>query len=722
MEPPGKNQLRLELALVFRFELLQIADEASLSELVSFSLDRIGELLESPFGFCHFVDSVGERFSRVQWSTNSPLASLADGSSAPLAETFIGAELLREPRPLALNHPSPLPGTPAGRASEAERMLVAPVCREDQIVALLGVCDKSGDYTQADADLLGFTADLTWEVVERQRTREALFASEALYRSLVEDLPALVCTLDSSGRVSLANRGFCEFFARSAPELIGAEFAQLHANEEDWDPFTEVSPAQPTRDHLVSVQVPRGERWMRWTIRALFGDDQAELRGYHCVGEDVSVEREAQQDLERANLRWRLRSQINATLAHSEDAEELLRSACEAFVSHAGYRASYAQLARGDDLELEPGRWLAAAGRLPTEPPAFELAREALATRSYRVYCHLPAGCLRIYALPLIAHDDRLGVLCLEGKTSLQLDHELELLDELGAALAHGLRAFQLEAERDESLHALRHSQRLESIGRLVGGLAHDLNNMLNIVLGNANLALEALEAQHPARAKLDSVLGTSERMARLVRTLLAFSRRQTLQLRSLELDSLVRGLAEILQSLLGDAITLKLALGATGQMVEADPVQLEQVLIHLALNAREAMPDGGQLELTTSWQSLGEDFARSHSGAQAGEFVYLSLVDTGCGMDEQTLARAFEPFFSTRRRTAGEELGLGLGLSMAYGIIKQSRGHISLESALGKGTTVHLYLPRIPTKAGDKDALEPAPVALAPPPPHTTL
>ena len=252
-------------------------------------------------------------------------------------------------------------------------------------------------------------------------------------------------------------------------------------------------------------------------------------------------------------------------------------------------------------------------------------------------------------------------------------------------------QAFYAEAERRElAEQALRQSQKMEAVGQLTGGVAHDFNNLLTIIIGNLGIAKRGVVEARAERALNNALVG-AERAAQLTQRLLAFSRRQPLNPRVLDVNKLIVSISDLLVRTLGENIELE-SIGAAGLWkVEADASELESTLLNLALNARDAMPEGGKLTIETSNAYLDEGYCQQHAGVAPGQYILIAVTDNGGGMSAETIDRAFEPFFTTKE--AGK--GTGLGLSQVYGFMKQSEGHVKIYSESGEGTTIKLYLPR---------------------------
>jgi signal transduction histidine kinase/CheY-like chemotaxis protein len=271
-------------------------------------------------------------------------------------------------------------------------------------------------------------------------------------------------------------------------------------------------------------------------------------------------------------------------------------------------------------------------------------------------------------------------------------------LDEAKRHVKEVERLYEEARQRDDKL---RQAQKLEAIGRLAGGVAHDFNNILTAILGYGELVLEQCDASDPRHADVEEILKAAARAAALTRQLLAFSRREVIVPQVLALDSIIAGTEQMLRRLIGEDILLTRTTDGTIGLVRADSGQIERVLLNLAVNARDAMPTGGSLEIALAAATVDEAFASRHPPIAAGAYVRLSVTDTGCGMTEEVRAHLFEPFFTTK----DEGHGTGLGLATVHGIVEQSGGAIEVDSEAGRGTTFHVYLPEVADRREAKPA-----------------
>lgn len=253
-------------------------------------------------------------------------------------------------------------------------------------------------------------------------------------------------------------------------------------------------------------------------------------------------------------------------------------------------------------------------------------------------------------------------------------------------------RSIRYAIERQRTAEQILQSQKMESVGRLAGGVAHDFNNLLTAIMGYTQMGMDKLNQDHFICGYLQQIQRAARRAADLTQQLLAFSRLQTIEPKVINLNDLILDLDRMLRRLIGEDIELVVLPAAEMRPIKVDPGQMEQVLVNLAVNARDAMPVGGKLTIQTANVALAADYSRKPREVPPGEYVMLTVSDTGSGMTEEVKDRLFEPFFTTKKRGQGT----GLGLASCYGIVKQSGGHIEVGSTLGQGTTFRIYLPCI--------------------------
>lgn len=268
-----------------------------------------------------------------------------------------------------------------------------------------------------------------------------------------------------------------------------------------------------------------------------------------------------------------------------------------------------------------------------------------------------------------------------------QIDHIL-----LERSIRHSIERKALEREHAALEEQLLQAQKLESIGQLAGGIAHDFNNLMTPIIGYAQMGLTTLPEEYRERVYLEEILKAADRATNLIQQLLAFSRRQVVELQVIDLNSLLVNIDNMLQRLIGEDVELVILPSENLGAVKVDPTQIEQVVVNLAVNARDAMPEGGTLIVETSNIEFGEEELKNHPDMAAGPYVMFAVSDTGHGMSEEVKAHLFEPFYTTKEKGKGT----GLGLSTCYGIIAQNKGYIWVYSEIGSGTTFKIYLPSL--------------------------
>jgi PAS domain S-box-containing protein len=504
--------------------------------------------------------------------------------------------------------------------------------------------------------------DLRRARTEQARAEEARRQGEERFRALIEHGADAVALIAPDGTLLFASHSIERLLGFAPVELVGHPgFERVHPDDA---PRLHAA----LRDTLASPGTPASLE-LRWRhkdgswrhIDAVAVDRLAEPAvGAIVVNfRDVSERRKAEAALRESEERYRTLVEGVRDIIFALSPEGTIASLNPAFETITGLRRE---------------EWVGQPFERLVHPEDLPLALELLG-RVVRGELR-PASQFRVRTAK---GDYRVG----EFSATPQL-HEGRLVGILGIG--------RDVTERVQLEQQLRQAQKMEAVGRLAGGIAHDFNNILTAITGYADLLLEDLGATDPRRQDADEIHKAADRAAGLTRQLLAFSRQQVLQPTVLEVNKLVSDLEKMLRRLLGEDVELGTRLAPTTGRVKADPGQLEQVIMNLAVNARDAMPNGGKLTLETGNVDLDEAYAADHYPARAGPFVMLAVSDTGIGMSEETQVHMFEPFFTTKEKGKGT----GLGLATVYGIIKQSGGFIWVYSEVGHGTTFKLYLPRV--------------------------
>ncbi len=452
--------------------------------------------------------------------------------------------------------------------------------------------------------------------------------------------------------------------------------------------------------------------------------------------EELEERQKAEAGLRRTVRALRTLAACTRAMPEASDETGLLQAFCQIAVNEGGYRMVWAGLKEDDRArtvrpvavaghhegyldvvriswaDTEHGRGPAGTAARTGRPsvvrhvdadPRFEIWRREALARGYR----------SIIALPLRTDGETIGVLvaCSEEPDAFDAE-EVRLLERVAETLSAGMVSRRLAAALQTSEERLRQSQRLEAVGQLAGGLAHDFNNLIQIILGQCEITLHRVGDNPAIRRSLEDILSAALRAADLTRQLLAFSRKQVLEPRVVNLNGVVRSVTRMLDRLIGEDVRIETRLARDLGHALVDPGQMEQVLVNLAVNARDAMPEGGTLTIETANVDLDETYSDTHGRLlEAGPYVMLAVSDSGTGMDAETRDRVFEPFFTTKAQ--GE--GSGLGLATVYGIVKQSGGHIWVYSEPGRGTTFKVYLPRLPEGRVEEPGPAPSRATLGP-------
>jgi PAS domain S-box-containing protein len=553
------------------------------------------------------------------------------------------------------------------------------------------------------------------DIHDLKLAQEALGESEARFRAMADSAPAPVWVTNAEG-IEFANQAYLELTGLPMEAVLGAGWMDI------------VHP-----DDVAAVLARRAQAWEEkgpYTFEARFRRHDGSWRllhasckprpagpggfvGYVGLATDITEQRAAEARLRESETRYRVALSAGSLGAWSWDAATDLVTLSEEAAALFGVPPG--PLAKWSDLATlivreDAARTAEAIGR-------------SLETRSdysveYRVT--RPEGgqiWLNTVARPICDSEGRVtGMIGAVGDVTARREAEAKLR-ELNETLEQ--RVAEEIGRRAEAEEALRQAQKMETLGQLTGGVAHDFNNLLQIVRGNLEIVARNLpeEAERLRRATDNALRGT-ERAAILTQRLLAFSRRQPLAPRPVDLNKLVASMSDLLHRTLGETIVIETRLADGLWRIEADPNQLENSILNLAVNARDAMGDGGRLTVETANVRLAAGEARLQAEMAPGQYVVVRVADTGAGMDAETAGRAFEPFFTTK--DVGK--GTGLGLSMVYGFARQSGGQVEIASEPGRGTCVALYFPRLAASAAQAEAEADAPTVPAARPGETIL
>ena len=527
-------------------------------------------------------------------------------------------------------------------------------------------------YGESERDILTFVSSQMAMAIERKRVEDAWREQSELLQRIVDNIPVMLVFLDDQGHIQWGNREWTR--------TLGYDIAE--ARERDL--FAELYPDPGEQRRLRdSIGAPVGQ-WTDFRTRTKHGTvldtiwANAPLTGggWLAIGMDVSERRRAEE---------RYRSFI------AQSSEGVSRLEVDPPVP--------LKLPEEEQVDrVYAGARIAECNDAMARMYGFKEARDLVGTRLAELHnvndptnreqirSFIRAG-YRVSDSETREHDR-------EGRPRVFLNNVVGFVED-----GQLVRVWGTQRDVTDQRHLeeqFRQSQKMEAVGQLAGGIAHDFNNLLTAILGNTQLLLRELPPGDSKRGDVEEIRKASERAASLTRQLLAYSRRQMLQPVVLDLNVVVSEMDKLLRRLIGEHIALVTVLAPDLGRVKADPNQLEQVIVNLAVNARDAMPEGGKLTIETANVDLDEGFAQAHLGSVPGAYAMLAVTDTGSGMDATVRAHLFEPFFTTKE--VGK--GTGLGLATVYGIVKQSDGYISVYSEPGHGSSFKIYLPRIATPA----------------------
>jgi PAS domain S-box-containing protein len=503
------------------------------------------------------------------------------------------------------------------------------------------------------------------DITERKQANATILKERDRAQQYLDIADVILLALDTEGRIDLINRKGCSTLGWKEQDLIGRNWIDtclpVSTRDELRTAFRSLVDGTPL--HLENAVLTKSgeERMIAWRNTVL-RDSAGRVTGTLSSGEDVTEHKRAEAALRRSEARVRRLVESNIIGIGIVTLDGKILDGNDSFLKLLGYSR--------EELLSGALRW----GEI-TPPEYNDVDQRAVEQLK-------STGIAPPWEKEFIRKDGRrvavlIGVVTL---TTEQGDTEAV--------------SFVVDINERKSLEQqLRQAQKMESVGRLAGGIAHDFNNLLGVIIGYSEIFEERLDQNDPLRPKAEQIKKAGLRAAGLTRQLLAFSRQQVLEPKILDLNTVVTDTLKMLQRLIGEDIELIAVPGPELGLVKADQGQIEQIIMNLVVNARDAMPQGGKLTITTANAELDEVYARQHLVAPApGSYVVLTVSDTGCGMDHETQARVFEPFFTTKELGKGT----GLGLSTVYGVVKQSEGYVWVYSELGLGSVFKIYLPRV--------------------------
>ncbi len=521
------------------------------------------------------------------------------------------------------------------------------------------------------------------DITQHKRADRKLMELNANLQALINAIPDLVVFKDVRGRYIAVNRAAEAFTGLTRDELIGKTNAEVFSPEaaarysgSDEEALRSLKPVK-SEEQTVNKN---GEKLFLDTVKAPIYDERGNLTGLVAVSRDITERRQMEEALRESEkfIRSILESVDEEFIVI--DREYKIVSANKAFLQQVRM-----------PLEKVIGRHCYEISH-QIHRPCHETGLDCSVKRTFDT--GEPSAALHVH------QDDENNPSYVEVKS-------YPLKDGWGNTVS-AIEIINNVTEKKKLEEQLRHAQKMEAVGQLAGGIAHDFNNILTAIIGYGSLMKMKMDEGDPMRFNLQQILDTSERAASLTRGLLTFSRKQAISLRPVSLNVSIKNVEKLLRRLIGEDIDLKVDLSQEDQIILADSGQIEQILMNLATNARDAMPTGGSLTVSTGQIVFDQEFIRMHGEGKVGMYALIAVKDTGSGMDEKTKERIFEPFFTTK--DTGKSTGLGL--SIVYGIVKRHNGYIICDSEPGRGTTFKIYLPMIKSEIAKAEAA--APLALS--------
>jgi PAS domain S-box-containing protein len=635
-----------------------------------------------------------------------------------------------------------------------QSIMSIPLFSKNQVIGILYFfCTKPDFYTETVRKLAeGISTQIAGAIANAQlfnklnRVMRELGESEERYRNILANIEDGYFEVDLAGNFTFFNESLCKQLGYSKEEMIGMNnrlYMDKETSKDIYRVFNRVyTTKEPYKAYNWKVTRKDGAKRVHEGSISLMKDAKGEPIGFRGINRDITERIQVEDALRQSEEEARHLAEENAVMAEISriiSSTLNIEDVYEGVVQEVGkliqfdrvsinvidpvnHNSGVVRYAYGIEVENRMvGKVISLAGTASNDAIRNRISlliqgesQEAVINRWPALLHLIKAGVQSFMVVPLFSKNEVIGALNIQSMkedayTEMDLKKAERVGNQIAGAIANALlfeAHIRAEEEKNVLHEQLRQSQKMEAIGQLAGGVAHDFNNHLTIIRSHSQLALRQLKEGDRFREIFRTIEEATTRSANLVRQILAFSRRQVMEMIVIDLNDLFRGLEKMLRRIIGEDVALRIVLADDLGRVKADPGQIEQVIFNLAVNSRDAMPSGGKLTIETSNVALDEAYARRHVSVTPGRYVMIAVSDTGKGMPPEVRDRIFEPFFTTKE--IGK--GTGLGLSTVYGIVKQSGGNIWVYSEPGKGTSFKIYLPRVDdplTKVGEKEESE---------------